>query len=117
MLHYACTPDSMSRRAALQLSACGFGYLAFQGLVGEAMAKEAANPLAIKPPHFPAKAKRVIFLCMTGGPSHLDLFDHKPHLTKDDGKAPPAGRGRGFGGGTLMASQFKFQQHGANGMW
>ena len=118
MLNFACTPDAMSRRAALQLSTCGFGYLAFQGLVGQAMAKEAANPLAIKPPHFPAKAKRVIFLCMTGGPSHLDLFDYKPQLAKDDGKAPPAGKGRGgFGGGTLMASPFKFKQHGQNGMW
>jgi hypothetical protein len=119
MISFACTPDSMSRRSALQLSTCGFGYLAFQGLLGQAAAKEAnANPLAIKPPHFPAKAKRVIFLCMAGGPTHVDLFDYKPQLTKDDGKSPPAGKGRGgFGGGTLMGSPFKFKQHGTNGMW
>jgi hypothetical protein len=118
MISFACTPDSMSRRSALQLSTCGFGYLALQGLLGQAAAKEAAaNPLAVKPPHFPAKAKRVIFLCMAGGPTHVDLFDHKPQLTKDDGKSPPAGKGRGFGAGTLMASPFKFKQHGKSGMW
>ena len=50
---------------------------------------EAVDPLAPKPPHFPAKAKRVIFLFMHGGPSHLDTFDPKPRLTRDHGKPLP----------------------------
>jgi len=117
MLQFATTPAGISRRTALQLSTCGFGSLAFAGLAADAHAKDAANPLSAKPAHFPAKAKRVIFLCMTGGPSHLDLFDHKPKLTQDSGKAPPAGSGRGFGGGTLLGSPFQFAQHGKGGMW
>ena len=50
----------------------------------------ASDPLAPKPPHFPARAKRVIYLFMAGAPSHLELFDHKPELSKWDGKLPPA---------------------------
>jgi hypothetical protein len=100
------------------MTTCGFGYLAFQGLAAEAAAAEtvsSTNPLAVKKPHFAAKAKRVIFLCMNGGPSHVDLFDYKPKLTKDDGK--PAPRGNGRLGGTLLGSPFKFAQHGKNGLW
>jgi len=111
MLQYVSTPDAMSRRMALKLSACGFGYLAFAGL------SQANSPLAPKQPHFTPRAKRVIFLCMTGGPSHVDTFDHKPKLTKDDGKAPPAGTGRGFGAGKLLGSPWKFKQAGKSGMW
>ena len=112
MLRFATTPDHMSRRAALQLSACGFGYLAFAGL-----AAGSSDPLAPKAPHFAPRAKRVIFLCMTGGPSHVDTFDHKPKLTKDDGQSPPAGKGRGFLAGKLLGSPFAFQQHGKSGLW
>ena len=54
------------------------------------------NPLAPKPPHFPAKAKSVIFLFMYGGPSHVDTFDHKPKLYDLDGKTVPVKtKGRG----------------------
>ena len=117
MIRYAVSPEHLSRRAALQLSTCGFGYLAFAGLTATAAAKEvAANPLASKPPHFPAKAKRVIFLCMAGGPSHVDTFDHKPKLTADDGKAPPSGQGRGFLAGKLLGSPWKFQPGGKSGL-
>src|SRR4051794_27191155 len=74
---------SISRRTALKSAASGFGYLAFAGLSTWAADAEkastgapdkpaAANPLAPKSPHFPAKANRVIFLCMEGGPSHVD---------------------------------------------
>ena len=56
-------------------------------LVGELMAEERTDALAPKPPHFPGKAKRVIFLFMSGGVSHVDSFDPKPKLTADHGKA------------------------------
>ncbi|OWK43492.1 DUF1501 domain-containing protein [Fimbriiglobus ruber] len=122
MIRYAVTPDHVSRRTALQLGTCGFGYLAFAGLAAqEAAARDAEvtkpNPLAAKPPHFAAKAKRVIFLCMTGGPSHVDTFDHKPRLTADDGKAPPSGTGRGAFAGKLLGSPWKFKKHGKSGLW
>src|SRR5262245_8013941 len=105
-----------SRRTLLQTTASGFGSLAFAALAHEqaARANPAVNPLAPKAPHFPAKAKRVIFLCMEGGPSHVDTFDHKPRLTADDGKA--YGRGR-LAGAKLLGSLWKFQQHGQSGLW
>ena len=87
----------VSRRAALKSLASGFGYLAFAGLASRsAVADTRGEPLAPKKPHFTAKAKHVIFLCMNGGPSHVDTFDHKPRLKADDGKEPPKGIGRGF---------------------
>ena len=111
--------NTISRRAALKSLASGFGYLAFAGLAQQAAAADAAkqgnNALAPKPTHFPAKAKRVIFLCMNGGPSHVDLFDYKPALQKNGGGASPVGRERG--GARLLASPFKFQQHGQGGVW
>ncbi|MEO2048244.1 MAG: DUF1501 domain-containing protein [Pirellulales bacterium] len=102
----------LTRRQVLQRVSAGFGYLAFAGLNGLSMAKEAAstNPLATKPPHFPARAKRVIFLCMQGGPSHVDTFDYKPQLNKDHGKV-------GKYGGTLLKSPWSFRQHGKSGLW
>lgn len=105
----------LSRRTMLQSLASGFGYLAFAGLAQQATAKEKANELAPKPTHFPAKAKRVIFLCMNGGPSHVDTFDYKPELQKRTVGASPVGRDRG--GAKLLASPFKFAQHGNCGMW
>ena len=48
------------------------------------------NPLAPRQPHFPAKAKRVIYIFQAGAPSHLELFDNKPELAKHDGQLPPA---------------------------
>ena len=100
-----------SRRTLLKTTASGFGYLAFAALAHEqaARANPAANPLAPKAPHLPPRAKRVIFLCMEGGPSHVDTFDHKPRLTADDGK--PYNRGR-FAGAKLLGPLWKFNQHG-----
>jgi hypothetical protein len=105
-----------TRRHLLQSTASGFGYLAFAALTHEqaARAAEAKSPLAPKAPHFLAKAKRVIFLCMEGAPSHVDTFDHKPRLTADDGK--PYSRGR-FAGAKLLGSPWKFRQHGKSGQW
>ena len=74
-----------SRRRMLQSLSSGFGYLAFSALAHDAAAKE-AGPLLPKETHFKSRAKRVIFLCMRGGPSHVDLFDHKPELIKRGGK-------------------------------
>ncbi len=98
-----------SRRDLLQSASAGFGYLAFAGITSAAE-KTSTNPLAPKAPHFPARAKRVIFLCMQGGPSHVDTFDYKPQLSKDHGK-------RGKYGGTLLKSPWEFRQRGDSGLW
>ena len=97
----------LTRRDVLSTLSCGFGWLAFSGLAGAAE----NGPLAPKPSHFPAKAKRVIFLCMRGGPSHVDTFDYKPKLTEDSGKS-------GKRPGTkLLGSKWKFAQRGKSGLW
>jgi hypothetical protein len=70
----------------LRTSACGFGALALAALQAE---NAAANPLAPRMPHFAPRARRVIFLFMQGGPSHIDLFDHKPRLAKSHGDKIP----------------------------
>jgi hypothetical protein len=105
---------SGSRRAFLRHSANGFGFLAFSALAAERAA--AAGPLAPKPTHFPARATRVIFLCMQGGPSHVDTFDHKPKLTADAGQPAPAAAGR-RGRATLLAPRWKFSRRGRSGLW
>jgi Protein of unknown function (DUF1501) len=104
---------TLSRRTVLQASASGFGYLAFAGLSTWAAEKE-ANPLSPKAPHFAPRAKRVIFLCMEGAPSHVDTFDYKPKLTADDGKGFTKGRQMGA---KLLGSPWKFAQHGKSGLW
>ncbi|MGB7347580.1 MAG: DUF1501 domain-containing protein [Pirellulaceae bacterium] len=107
---------NISRRQILQSVSAGFGYMAFSGLNGFANAEDApsmnspANPLAPKAPHFAAKAKRVIFCCMQGGPSHVDTFDYKPDLLRDHGKS-------GKYGGKLLKSPYEFKQHGESGLW
>jgi len=78
----------LSRRDLLRHTGCGFGMLAFASLFSE-QAKAAANPLAAKAPLFAPRAKRVIFLFMQGGPSHMDMFDPKPRLEKEAGKPLP----------------------------
>ncbi|HXX94907.1 MAG TPA: DUF1501 domain-containing protein [Planctomycetota bacterium] len=111
-----CDNHAVSRRSFLKSASCGFGALALAGLATEAAAAS-DNPLAPKAPHFPAKAKRVIFLFMQGGPSHVDTFDYKPLLKRDDGKPRPGGMAGGKGGGALLAPQFEFKQHGQSGQW
>jgi hypothetical protein len=85
--------QTTSRRALLEGTAGGLGIIALWHLLaGEGRAGESVtdiNPLRPKPPHFPAKAKNVIFMFMAGGPSHIDLFDPKPSLMKWDGQALP----------------------------
>jgi len=70
-----------SRRDALRHTACGFGSLALAGLAGE-QARAASRGAEPMQPHHPPRAKRVIFIFMQGGPSHVDTFDHKPLLAK-----------------------------------
>jgi hypothetical protein len=115
----------LTRRDWLQSSAAGFGYLALAGLLdSEARANSAveidpSNPLAVRPPHFPPRARRVIFLFMHGGPSQVDTFDYKPLLERDHGKPLPFAKPRVFSAqtGNLLKSPFKFQQHGQSGAW
>lgn len=102
----------LTRRRMLQTLSSGFGFLAFSSLATMAAADEAkssANPLAPRASHFPPKAKRVIFLCMRGGPSHVDTFDYKPELAKLDGKS---GKYRG----TMMKSPWEFKKQ-KSGLW
>jgi len=104
-----------SRRQMLQSLSSGFGYLAFSSLASAAGLQEKKdekniNPLAKKDPHFDAKAKRIIFLCMRGGPSHIDTFDYKPELIKNHGKT-------GAFRGSLMKSPWEFKQRGKSGLW
>ncbi|MEE2643114.1 MAG: DUF1501 domain-containing protein [Planctomycetota bacterium] len=79
---------------------------------------DASNPLAPRIPHFRPAAKRIIFLFMKGGPSHLDTFDFKPQLQKDDGKELPFAKPRvQFAKtGKLLKSPWKFTPHGKSGM-
>lgn len=99
----------LTRRDILKNIACGFGWLAFSGVAERALGAP-MNPLAAKAPHFPAKAKRVIFLCMRGGPSHVDTFDYKPQLQADSdkpGKRP---------GTKLLGSKWDFKPRGKSGL-
>src|SRR3954452_5679287 len=109
-------PRGLSRRDLLKGVSSGFGYLAFAGLSSMAAgAGSKDSPLAPKAPHFPARAKRVIFLCMNGAPSHVDRFDYKPELASADGKV--SNRPGRIPGAKLMASPWKFRQHGESGLW
>ncbi len=111
----------LSRRTMLRRSAAGFGSLALASMLANdsGAAEKPSDPLAVKPPHFPARAKRIIFLFMTGGPSHVDTFDPKPLLTRDDGKKLPFAKPRvQFNStGNLLKSPWKFAQHGKSGLW
>src|SRR5262249_34455025 len=109
----------LSRRQLLRRAAVGFGHLALTALLAEdAAAASAVDPLAPKAPHFPARAKRVIFLFMKGGPSHVDTFDYKPLLQRDHGKPLPFAKPRvQFAPtGNLLRSPWKFRQHRDGGV-
>ena len=85
-------------------------------------APESSNPLAPRQPHFPPKAKRVIYMFNAGAPSHLELFDHKPELTKRNGQLPPAELLKGYRAAfinpnsALLGPKFKFDRYGQCGM-
>ncbi len=117
-----------TRRHFLKESAAGVGAIALSALLGRnAMAApgtlEATNPLAARLPHFAPKAKRVIYLHLTGSPPNLDLFDYKPELVKRDGQDCPDDflKGRKFaftaGKPKLMGSPRTWGQYGKSGQW
>jgi hypothetical protein len=99
-----------SRREILRASSAGFGYMAFSALSTEA-GQGFNNPLNPRKPPMVAKAKRVIFACMRGGPSHVDTFDYKPALAKNDGKTVAKFKGR-----KLLQSPWKFPRSGQSGL-
>ena len=115
----------VSRREWLTQAGCGFGMLALTDLLAvDARAETAgkfdpaAQPYAVREPHFAARAKRIIFLYMPGGPSHVDLFDPKPRLAKENGQPLPFEKPRleRTKTGNLLASPWKFQRQGAAGI-
>lgn len=121
MTHLPSTPD---RRHFLRTAGCGFGAIALSALLadeGLLAADTPADPLAPKEPHFEAKAKRVIFLFMSGGPSQVDTFDPKPELTRLHGQPLPVSFGpvktrRGVDKNKLLASKRTFKKHGKAGI-
>jgi hypothetical protein len=115
---------AFSRRRALQTVACGFGHLALTGLAQQvSAASSVSNPLVSKLTHHPAKAKRVIFLFMAGGVSHVDSFDHKPLLTQRNGEMREFDDARTLAKTgkivphRVMQPLWKFRQHGDCGRW
>src|SRR5438093_11431168 len=119
MLPQPALPTSiLNRRQALGRFANGFGALALAGLLAEEAAAAPANPLAVRPPQYPARAKRIIFLFMSGGPSHVDTFDPKPRLVADNGKPLPFEMPKlvRTKTGNLLGSPYQFAKHGQSGI-
>ena len=115
-------PLPLSRRQALSRVACGFGFLALAGMAAQAAAR-GANPVAARAGHHRPRAKRVIFLFMGGGVSHLDSFDYKPALYANDGRMLEfldqraiAKTGAGATG-RVMKPMWEFRQRGQSGRW
>jgi hypothetical protein len=115
---------NLSRREMLARTGCGFGLLGLADLLASDSAGEtvresdrAADPYAVRAPHHAPRAKRVIFLYMPGGPSHVDLFDPKPRLLKDNGKPLPFEKPKLERTKTsnLLASPWKFAKYGQAG--
>src|SRR5260370_40461932 len=115
---------SLTRRQMLQRFANGFGMVALAGLLAENArpdgnsAESSFNPLAVRPPHFTPRAQSVIFLFMSGWPSHVDTFDPKPRLLAENGRPLPFPMPRleRTRTGNLLASPFRFQKHGQAGI-
>jgi hypothetical protein len=120
---------TLSRRDLLLKAGAGFGAVALAALLDGDRAIAATGDTADaatgpRPPHFPAKAKSVIFLFMEGGPSHIDTFDPKPLVNKLDGQPiPPGFKGHlqamtaAEAGSRIMASPRQWTQHGESGLW
>lgn len=104
-----------TRRHLLKTSAVGFGHVALSALLGRTATAAPSEP---QPAHIPARAKRVVFLFMKGGPSHVDTFDPKPLLTRDHGKPLPFDLPRVTFAkqGNLLKSPWKFHHHGESGL-
>jgi hypothetical protein len=115
----------LSRRWFLRDCGVGLASIAAQSLLqseGRANPAAPANPLAPRQPHYPATAKRVIYIFQAGAPSQLELFDNKPELTKRNGQLPPAELLKGYRAAfinpnsALLGPKFKFTKHGQCGM-
>ncbi len=112
-----------ARRWFMQQCGVGLGSVALTSLLSAtAAAREPdARTITLPRPHFPAKAKNVIFLFMAGAPSHLELFDNKPQLARFDGTLPPAELLKGYRAAfinpnsKLLGPKFKFARHGQCG--
>jgi hypothetical protein len=117
--HY---PHFASRRDFLLRAGGGFGALALLSFLRrDATGAPHSDSDASRQPHFPARARNVIFLFMEGGPSHIDTFDRKPELTRLNGQKLPTSFGKvltpmGTGGNTLMADKRKWTRHGQSGL-
>jgi hypothetical protein len=114
--------DPITRRWFLRDCGVGLAGLAFNSLLQrEASAAATVESRTKTAPHFPARAKRVIYLFQAGAPSQLELFDHKPELTKRSGQLPPAELLKGYKSAfinpnsALLGPKFKFAQHGQSG--
>jgi len=118
--------NQISRRYFIEQCGIGLGAIALAHLLAATdpaagSNEDQTNPLAPKRPHHPPKAKRVIFLFMAGGPSHLELFDNKPELAKFNGTLPPADLLKGYRAAfinpssKLLGPKFKFARHGQSG--
>src|SRR5437870_10173710 len=117
------------RRRFFRRGATGLGLAALASLLHEqgfAAPGEERRPGTLRLLHHPAKAKRIIYLFMSGGPSHIDLLDHKPELRRHHGEELPASirMGQRITGMTsgqrsfpCVAPMFRFQQHGQSGLW
>jgi len=126
MSHHAPRPEDsfFTRRDFLNRCGMGMGALSLSGILGQAglfgntasASEMNLNPLTVKAPHFPAKAKRVIHIFANGGASHVDTFDPKPSLTKWNGKEIPTRLQTERKTTNAMASPFKFQKYGQSGL-
>ena len=119
-----------TRREFLWQAGAGFTGTALAGLMAlegsklqassGASTEKDTNPLKPRRPHYPAKAKSVIFLFMYGGPSHIDTFDHKPKLNALDGKTIAVktfGRGGKRNEGRVVGTKWDFKRYGQSGKW
>jgi hypothetical protein len=128
----AVPPNTLARRCFLGKAGLSLGAIALNQLLGEqsraaappsSMLNPPSSPSALspKPPHHLPKAKRIIYLFMGGAPSHLELFDYKPQLTKLDGQLPPPSMLAGYrsafinANAPLLAPKFRFARHGQCG--
>lgn len=118
--------NHVTRRTFLQTCPVGLGGIALASMtcpLARADVELRADPLAVRKPHFPAKAKNVVFLHMSGGPPHLDLFDYKPELVKRNDQPCPdemmKGKRFAFTGNTakLLGTPQKFARRGQSGAW
>jgi hypothetical protein len=107
-------PSHFAGRRQL-LTSLAAGSLLMPGLLSELLAESSSDPLAPKPPHFPVKAKRVIFIFSNGGVSHMDTFDHKPKLFAADGKTTGIGGGLSNQQKVLLKPMWEFRPGGKCG--